>query len=192
MSVYQPKYNCIFIHIPKTAGTSMELALCGTPMGHLPIMDYHLFWERGAVGMPRWKDVFKFCFVRNPWERLVSIYYHGQDSAKSFPDFVKDIKFPTGLPIGLHGPRIKGITRQIQFITNYHGEILVDFIGRYENLQEDWAKVCERIGLNEELTHRNTGREHGYYKDYYTKELWDRVAELYRRDIDEFGYGEEF
>jgi hypothetical protein len=67
------------------------------------------------------------------------------------------------------------------------GEVLVDFIGRYENLAADYAVVKERLSLSADLPHTNRS-SHGSYRDYYTDETRAIVADRYARDIAHFGY----
>src|SRR5258707_7699115 len=68
-SYFADEFRCIFIHIPKTAGTSLSQALFGRHSRHIPYIEYE-------KGNPRkFRQYFKFTFVRNPWDRLVSTYF---------------------------------------------------------------------------------------------------------------------
>src|SRR5579863_90564 len=63
-------HQCIFIHVPKTAGTSIARALFDAPVSAVPYLEY----ERANPS--KFRRYFKFCFVRNPWDRLLSAYFH--------------------------------------------------------------------------------------------------------------------
>ena len=64
---------------------------------------------------------------------------------------------------------------------------MVDFVGRHENLAEDFQKVCRIVGIQEELPHENQ-TEHRQYRHYYTAEARALVERIYREDLDRFGY----
>src|SRR5690606_16567753 len=86
---------------------------------------------------------YKFTFVRNPWDRMVSIYkYYAFYRICDFPRFVAK-EFPSDLM----KERYWFVCPQSDYLLDEDGEVRVDFIGRYENLQKDFEKVCEKIGL---------------------------------------------
>jgi hypothetical protein len=68
-SNFADEHQCIFIHIPKAAGTSVALTLFGEPSRHVPWFEYYQANPR------KFRKYFKFAFVRNPWDRLVSSYF---------------------------------------------------------------------------------------------------------------------
>lgn len=177
MSMYNLSTNVLFIHIPKTAGTSMMLhPVVGSDKGngHIPIGCYRVMWSKGLIGVPPWESIFKFAFVRNPWDRMVGLYFHNGKGIK-FKQYVATKRPPS----------------QKSFITDSDNFILVDFIGRFENLAEDWGIVCERVGVEHTpLAHIRTGEKipREPYKYYYDQEDWDAVAKLFAEDIETFGY----
>ena len=72
-----------------------------------------------------------------------------------------------------------------------NGERWVDFIGRFENLQEDWKIVCKNIGIDEKLPHTNKNNNRPYrlgYRSFYNDETKQIVAEKFKNDIAIFGY----
>ena len=78
---------------------------------------------------------------------------------------------------------------QSRWITDTAGKPLVDFLGRYENLQQDFAGVCRRLGVDcVELPRHNASR-HKPFREYYDDHTWRIVGKLYRRDIRLFQYG---
>ena len=77
---------------------------------------------------------------------------------------------------------------QYHFISDWHGKNTMDFIGKFENLQEDFNTLCDKIGIPErQLPHQNKS-EHGYYSEYYNNETREIVEEKYAKDIDYFKY----
>jgi hypothetical protein len=142
---------------------------------------------------------FKFAFVRNPWDRIVSAFFcHPQNtSAKFLNDFSMDRdgfnkyidfcsrKFPGEYPeYSVHKSHFLPMWH---FLLDANNEIGVDFIGRFENLQEDWERVCKRLGVSAELPHIRRV-DHKPYEHYYTPETWDIVGQIYQRDIELFDY----
>jgi hypothetical protein len=76
---------------------------------------------------------------------------------------------------------------QKDFVTDESGNLIVDFIGRFENLTEDFARVCRRIGISAQLPHRNkSGR--GDYRGQYSDRTAQMIADAFRDDIEFFGY----
>ena len=68
------------------------------------------------------------------------------------------------------------------------GDILVDFIGKFENLEKDFNFICEKIGIDAELPHINYSKRKNKYRDYYTEETRDLIGEYYKEEIELFGY----
>jgi hypothetical protein len=82
----------------------------------------------------------------------------------------------------------------LDWLTDDDGNINVDFIGKYENLEDDFGKICKMIGIPIlSLSHTNTaemrtGEPRKHYSYYYDDELKDIIAKLYKKDIDYFNY----
>lgn len=155
----------VFVHLPKNAGQSIEQVF----------LDLHgLDWEKREVllmrhntdpekGPPRlahlqarqyvdcghmtpqqWNDYFSFTFVRNPWQRVVSFYkYFTFDQRCDFNYFVEAIFAPAMFKHirWFVGP-------QTDFLCDKKGWVMVDFVGRYENLQQDFDKISQQLGLS--------------------------------------------
>jgi hypothetical protein len=76
-----------------------------------------------------------------------------------------------------------------RFVTDPDGRLMVDFIGRFENLHNDFNRLCLTIGIAPmELLHAKTQRPHADYRSYYTDETREKVARHWKRDIEAFGY----
>jgi hypothetical protein len=190
-------YNCIFIHIPKTAGISISKTLFGNYTDHADIDWYLKHYDPSTV-----KQYFKFAFVRNPWDRLYSaysflrkggmykvdaeFYEKNLSHLNNFEEFVIDWldaktvdSFPHFVP-------------QYKFVTSRkeRNKILMDFIGRFENLEEDFHRVCKTLKFKNVQLRKENMTDNGYktYFHAYSKEMKDKVQELYERDIEFFKY----
>ena len=222
-------FDCIFVHIPKTAGRSVELFFMnkldldrendahreqllitdndiparGTEkLSHLSASEYV---QCGHITQQEFSSFYKFSFVRNPWARLVSEYrYRNYLSHKSFKDFVMN-----KLPAPGRDDKYRHIMPQTEMLYDREGNLLVDFVGKFECLQQDFGKVCDHLGFaDSSLPHvnssdkksrelrrkirnflyRNGESELRNYVDFYDTETREIVTSLYRADIENFGY----
>ena len=180
----------IFIHIPKTAGTSLVNSIYNiNPEGHRSILFFKDIFRNDL------NDYFKFCFVRNPYDRLYSSYMflkkggvniHDINAFDQYLSFYKD--FEDFVINGLTEDLCKKIihfTPQNYFICDNDGTILVDFVGRFESLEEDFLKLSEKLGVDIKLTHLNSNQKDNYL---YTDEMTRKVRDIYKDDFDLLGY----
>ncbi|MBI3675210.1 MAG: sulfotransferase family 2 domain-containing protein [Proteobacteria bacterium] len=187
-----PNHNqCIFIHIPKTAGTGIAQSLFGAASRHIPYTEYQ------RANPAKFKSYFKFAFVRNPWDRLVSTYFYLQAGGmndrdhewaqktvqkfETFEDFVLHWVTPENIRSWVH------FLPQSHYVLNERDDIMMDFLGRFERLSEDFSKVAARLGKNVTLPVVNPSG-HDSYADYYTPITREIVRKVYARDITAFGY----
>lgn len=187
MSIFNREHNVVFIHVPRTAGTSMEYAPFLGGGGHERIREYDA------------QDAFKFAFVRNPWDRFVSAFFcqnnvrlEDRDKFNQFVLECSQLNHDILDTRNIESFTVSGVYRvhfapQWYFLLDVHDKIGVDYVGKFESLQDDWRYVCERLGVEHELEHRRkTG--HWPYEGYYTPDSWEIVGRLYSRDIALFGY----
>ena len=170
----------IFIHIPKTGGNSVKKILGIKGHEHKPF----------ALYSKNHPDYFSFAFTRNPWDRLVSAFHYIKRGGIneydqrmcdkyiggiSFTEFV--LKYQKKMPPVTH------FCFQWKFLD---GD--VDFVGKCENLQQDFNIVCDKIGIpHQKLPYKNKSK-HKHYTEYYDDETRQIVAEKYTKDIEYFGY----
>ena len=181
-----PQYHnhkCCFTHIPKSAGSSIHKILSGSN---------RYSSHRRIVKDTKYKNYFKFTFVRNPWDRFLSTYFYfkkyGRDGARDVRMGKIVNEYKTFKHFTLNFNDIKAWptqhwSEQVSWEPEAH-----DFIGRFESLQEDFNTVCDKIGIpRQELPHSNKS-EHKHYTEYYDEETKQIIAEKYAKDIEYFGY----
>lgn len=220
-------YNCLYVHIPKTAGQSVEqffMDLLGLDWEHdrealllqsnddpargtekLAHLSASEYVDCGYLPQQEFSAYFKFSFVRNPWSRILSEYrYRNYFHHLSFRDFVLN-----KLPRPGWDDQYRHVMPQYDMLHDRQGNLLVDFVGRFESLQQDFDKVCERLGIvDSRLPHRNRSDKKSRdlkrkirnflfmngenrfqnMAEFYDDETRAAVTEYYRKDIDAFGY----
>ena len=185
--VINTELNFIFVHVPKTAGNAVEVSLPKCDKSH--IGEKHILLQDVNKG-----DMFAFGFVRNPWDRMVSLYHFrcqkDNQNNKFDQQRLIDFGFEKCLLTGILGENFPPWDNPKLNMTNdamtwLHG---CDAIGRYEKLQEDFDSICRMGNLDPvKLPHTNSSR-HDDYRSYYTQEMIDFVAEKHKRTIELFDY----
>ena len=178
----------VFIHIPKTGGLSIRRgAFDIEPSGATgPFF--------GSIN-PKFDHYFKFTFVRNPFDRLLSawrdICFRRTQWRKSKVSFLEFLRVATDSSLPFKGGRtMQEVIRHhtLPQTHSFHCFHLTDFIGRFENLQQDFNTVCDKMGIPQNvLPHKNKSK-HEHYAEYYDDETREIVAENYAQDIEHFGY----
>jgi len=190
-SFYESK--TIFIHIPKTAGVSLVKSIFGdvTLEGHRSVSFYKQVF--GKI----YSDFFTFTIVRNPWDRLYSSYkflqkgginIHDKNAFETHLSIYKD--FEDFVLNGLNEKIISKITHfipQHEFICDKNGKIIVDYVGKFENLNKLVDKINDILKSEFKLEHHNKTNKKDY-KDIYTTEMIEKVHQIYQKDIDIFEY----
>ncbi len=215
---YPDRY--LFVHLAKTGGTSVRAALSRRRWRD------PLFWNsyvchrissiskhRIGCKIPRhapvvtakemlppllFNELFKFAFVRNPWDRMVSAFYHFQRErqdvlqqhrivdVEQFIDWLLDVPLEDSvrpaLVVALRRP-------QLEFLVDLQGEIIVDFVGRYEHLLEDFEQIRQRLSLKSiDLPHKRCSQRRRDYRTCYSDRLAARVGEHFASDVKAFEY----
>ena len=169
------KYKVIFVHVIKTGGVSIATAL------GMKKKQYHKSASKikKELGENIWNEYFKFTFVRNPFEKIVSQYHYNRVKFG-----FKDSTFKEYVKAWSEGQKISTFPQ----LNLFYLDEKLDFIGRFKNLQEDFNIVCDKIGIpKQKLPHKNKSK-HKHYTEYYDDETLQIVAEKYAKDIERFGY----
>lgn len=191
-----------YISTAKVACTSIKTAMMQPYDIHKNV---HNAWPDIYLGhlKDEHQDFFKFSFVRNPFDRLVSGYRDKiitkpQQQREYFRKIPTDISFSEFVAEVVRCPDclIDGHF-QSQFAKLYHrGELQVDFLGKFENLAEDWLTIAKRFNFDPQLPHKmKSSNRRGVYKDYrdyYTEELVHLVYNRFRADVEAFGYQQSY
>jgi hypothetical protein len=199
-----------FVHLPKTGGCSVKVALqpfADDPLAYAPNrwldrcgihVNYFAPWwhKRFRTHTPAailhrelppdaFADLFTFAFVRNPWDLLVSSYHFLTHSHRHRRGRVARRLGSFERYVAYEASRGKLV--QSRMLTSRHGRLLVDFVGRFEALEADFTTVCRHLQLAARLPHVNAGAG-GDYRLHYTPALAALVADAFGPDIDRFGY----
>lgn len=204
--VISHSHRFIFIHSSKAAGTSIQNALreyahqpdsgklnryrskLGLQSDYLQVV----FPEHDTAAQIRKKlpsgifdSYFKFAFVRNPWDWLVSLYHYllSTPSHRHHRRVSEMENFEEYLQFEMD----RGKRFQKDFVADKEGRLLTDYIGRYESLHEDFETVCRHLNIDASLPHLNKST-HRDYRDYYTDQIKDTVTKYWKEDIELLGY----
>lgn len=139
---------------------------------------------RPLLGERKWADYFKFCFVRNPFDRLVSLYFYHRQRIPTTHPLASQLTFDDWLLGGGAGSALRLMT---DFVTDESGNLILDFIGRYENLASDFRTVCGQLGIKAELPYDNSTRR-DHYSNYYSDRTRNEVERLFAEDLERFDY----
>lgn len=203
----------LFIHIPKTGGTSMALALEGHAMkddlmlGDTPkaLKRRHKLSREAARGR-LWKhstvadlegvlapgeaeDLFVFTLVRNPWDRAVSYYHWLREQKFAHPHV--ELAGRSSFAEFLRQPAILASFRRGQsesYVTTSGGIMCCDLFIRLEHLDEDIAPLERKLGFSLSLPRMNESKRLRDYREYYSDETAALIGEATARDIALFGY----
>jgi hypothetical protein len=144
--------------------------------------------------MPKlYSDYFKFAFVRNPWDRLVScwtekilggkgaIFQVPESELARMKDFARFVDWVSTLDL-------KTCDRHLRWQCELIDLNNLDYLGRLETFAQDFVSICNHLQIQcEEIISRNVS-EHRPYADYYTDELREKVLQMYAKDVRMFGY----
>jgi len=178
----------LWFRIPKNGSRSLVGVLNEAYGQRMTLDPKGIAWS--TYSEEEFADYFKFTFVRNPWDRLLSCYKNKVEPRRycgfrqcwgmSFTQFVEYLaeKELTKLDHHVH-PQVRSLPSGVE----------LDFIGRLENFDHDIYLLRERLGVNSSraVPRRNATR-HAHYRAYYTDRTKKIVAKLYKEDIERFGY----
>jgi hypothetical protein len=136
----------------------------------------HATAEIARDEVPDWDKMRSFAFVRNPWDRMVSVWRK----------FAPNLDFPTFV----NRPAIFGLNQrpQVAWLFDRNGKQIVDDIGRFEDLNRDFAQIAASWGSTAQPLPHINATDHADWRSYYTPELRDHVSKTFAADIETFGY----
>jgi Sulfotransferase family len=192
----------IFVHIQKTAGSSVRLAFGES----LDSAEKHFFASelRDLYGTEAWNAYFKFAFVRNPWDRLVSWWSNIETNREAYAKGLPVNKFQSFVlsrastfeefllncdqEIADYDGRKWIYRNQVDYLSDENDQLMVDFVGRFEQLKTHFMLASRKaIGRELDLPQANAS-VHRHYSEYYTTEIAEYVGSRFQRDIETFGY----
>jgi hypothetical protein len=201
--------NFIFVHVAKTGGQALKSTLRPYAVGkaqgrwrrllsHLPVREGfdiqfgpHASARWAKLKLPRdfFDSAFKFALVRNPYDLAVSLY----SFVRSHPEHHRhhDAKKLTFLEF-LELEQRRGLWRrrdQVSMLTGFGGELLVDKVYRFEEMEDAFTDIVHRLDLPAmtKLVHKNASSR-GPYQDYYADAERMLVKKIWSRDLDRFEY----
>lgn len=182
------KLPFVFVHINKTAGTSIGNAIGLTNKNHLTVKEII-----ARIGQERWDAAYKFTFVRNPWDKTVSLYEYRRKKNKTqiatlginFEDWV--IKTLGDEQDPYFHDNLKSFQPQVEWLRDPLGQISIDYIGKFESLNQDFEAIRKVIGVNTQLPHLNASSR-APYQSYYSEKTRDIVYRWFAEDIERFAY----
>jgi len=176
----------IFIHINKTGGSSIEKAL-KIPLEHQTARE-----KIEEIGLKKWNRKLTFAVVRNPWDKVVSHYYYrvktNQTGLRDNPiDFKDWVKRTYGKKDAVYYDKPKMFMPQTDWITDNKNNIVVDEVIRFENIEDEFSRVLDKINKKVRLPHmKKSGRDD--YWLYYDDDTAEIVRKWFYSDIETFGY----
>ena len=200
------KHHFIFIHIYKNAGSSITEALkpliakewrwkinlifrkLKVPGLNLQPFPAHVYTQEviDQLGKDIFDSYFSFAIVRNPWDWQVSLFKYMQkekrnyqhELASKFQSFDEYIEWRCA----------EEVRFQKDFIYSSEGELLVDFVGRFENLEQDFAEICQRIGVPSIQLPKINVSNTKPYRSFYNDKTREMVRAAFEPDISLFNY----
>lgn len=206
--VLSNKNKYIFIHAPKVAGQSVSVALLKGTYPWMPVPHYlqkiksaigyrtpffpnmftaHIRAEDLKAAIPeKFEEYYKFGFVRNPWDWQVSLYSYTVKNPRHYQHkLIAGMKdFDEYLEWRLN----EDLFLQKQWFFDKEGNFLMDFVGKMENLNQDFAHICQNINIQAELPHINQSRKDNKIHKFYTQKTIDLVYEAFKEDVVAFNY----
>jgi len=212
-------HRIVFVHVQKTGGITVSKVLRQSIPDISPFKQKHAFAVQAMEELDNWDEYFKFAFVRNPWDRLVSWYSmiknadtmfqlnhtptdklenrrlrlvrknklwrYVLNNGSTFEEFIKNC---IGELESMGRISYSLTSNQLDYLVDCNNNLLVDFIGRFENFQDDLLEVSNRIGIELKSIPHSNRSPHRHYSSFYTPETEMIVRVRFQKDIEYFGY----
>lgn len=188
--VVSKEKRVLYFHIAKTGGSSIVHSLREQGFDDGVLSDkwlpFNAKMDYFTEVAENWNSFYKFTFVRNKYDLLVSLFHYNKDHSKRvgrrFDRFITEYVVPSKDEYDYWIDQY--------YLTHEKDKPIFDFIGRFENYDEDWQKVCKRIGISNVTRRDNVGSyDHSIpFGDYYTGDLAQMVYDKFKKEIDHFGF----
>lgn len=206
MTIISHRHRFVFIAIPKVASHSLRFALrehlgpedeeqvalfvnkrIDRPEFASSTHGHQLAREvRAALGEAQWASLLSFAVVRNPWDRFVSyVAFMMRHNGLFERDPQAAMRRVLSNPQNQSAVHFRS---QLDFVTDEAGRLIVSRLLKVEQLQVDFDRLCDELGLPHTRLEVRNASTHRPYTDYYDASLIEAVAERYRLDIQAFGY----
>jgi len=190
MAVLIKDYNSVFIHIPKTGGSSIQQWLMNNTDSYITKGTKH--HTLTAIESKYGKFDFSFAVVRNPWDWCVSWYFFSRDRA------LRRIKHPKnkGKFSLEYNQRIltefdKGFeyfVENTQLTDQFHRTVGIDYIIKLENINEEIKVIAKKFNINKDLPVINASSRNKNYQEYYNDNTRTIIQSKFTKDINFFNY----
>ncbi len=196
----------IFIHIPKTGGSSIAHSLNIKKSSHATALEARkkLYWWQ-------YRRSFKFALVRNPWDRFLSLYNYARMPENLYHSAINPEKSLYGKHQDydlLKNASLEDCARylmegklkhsniwnhwqpQVNWLLNKHGKIDLDYIGRFEDIQNEINYIFKKLKIHATIQHLNASRpiNQKSYKEAFTEKSKEIIFNFYQKDIQLFNY----
>lgn len=192
--------RALFVHIPKTAGLSVISAIHDQRIDVAGHFLQNPFYRPPKELIKKYKKrPFVFSFVRNPWDRAVSAFFYLNQGGGNICDkwdkhkYIRQYRGDFGRFVREAFPQGRILNQmhfrpQYQWISTASGNLITDFMGKFENLQQDLQQVSALLNIPFDKLPLINESDHDHYRKYYDEESRRIVGEAYRRDIELFEY----
>jgi hypothetical protein len=187
----------IFLHLPKTGGTSINSSLssyCKHPANdsNSGAFSKHARIETmyNNIGKDKFDEYFKFTIVRNPWDRILSLYFWGTQIKPNRgiqQNWITEDNFSSWIKTTFVKDKLYQIWPNQIDLMSMNKKNTIDFTGRFENLETDWNYICNKLGVDNELKFLYSTKHKPYY-EYYDTESIEIINKFYTNDIKTFNY----
>jgi hypothetical protein len=190
-------YKVIYVAIPKT-GTYSIHDYFQFNSGHPEPDIHHASYQEIISNNRELENYDAFAFVRNPWDKLVSVYFDFLKRGRQYSEKIRLEKpllhefsgfedFCYQLPESAWFSNVF-FRPQKEFVVTYNDHT-IPTIGRFECLQPDFKRICAQLDIPyKPLSHKNKGNYSAKYREYYSDKTRDIIGDLYKEDVEEFGY----
>ena len=210
------RYQFLFVHIAKTGGTSVRAALnplrwrdplyylsfpahkisgfTGHKLGLKFPRHAHIIAAKEMLPEEYFNKLYKFAFVRNPWDLQVSSFHHIKrerpDALNGYTDFKSFMRYKFDPERAYQYHIDTSLSLQSDYLVDLRGELCVDFLGHYENLQQDFNQVCQTIGIQTRTLpqQRVDKTRQQDYRTYYDDQTIELVATHFKKDCELLAY----